>query len=156
MHAAIQVALVGLFLFFLSNPGRSPKWISKVAPGALQGGKSSNSDPSIEELYARLYEIVPERQHPDLDKAKALTIQFKQEVLKTESRLDYVQLLNLKAKIMTYLHQSTFFLPNDLDKELEIRAYIQRISQMLQGYLYQLFGTPFDDFGYSSMQDVVF
>lgn len=152
MHAAIQVLLVGLFLFFLSNPGRSPKWLSDIAPRTFQ---RKNADPSVEELYARLYEIVPERQHPDLDKAKALTIQFKQEVLKTESRMDYVQLLNLKAKIMTYLHQSTFFLPNDLDKELEIRAYIQQISQMLQGYLYQLFGTPFDDFGYSSMQDVV-
>jgi len=152
MHAGIQVLLVGLVLFFLSNPGRSDRLLQKVSPAFQRIG----SDASVDELYVKLYEIVPARQHPDLDKAKALTIRFKQEVLKTENRMDYIQLLNLKSKIMTYLHQSTFFLPNDLNKELEIRAYIQRISQMLQGYMYQLFGTPFDDFGYSSMSDLVY
>lgn len=153
MHAVIQVAIVGAILFFLANPKRSEPLLEKIAPSFRS---SYRSDPSIDELYNQLFEMIPKRHHEELEKAKKYTIQFKQEVLKKEGQIDYVKLLNLKSKIMTYLHQCTFFLPNDLNNELQIRAYIQKISLMLQGYLYQLFGTPFDDFGYTSMQDVVY
>jgi hypothetical protein len=151
MNSILIVVILFAAAFILSNPDRSKELVSKVAPILVR----SSSDSGIDELYRPLYELVPAKNHPEINKAKELTVQFKAECLLDPQQLDYVRLSALKSRIVAYLQRATFFLPNDLQKELELRGYIQKISMMLQQHLYQLFGMPFDTFGYSSMQDQI-
>lgn len=151
MNSILIVILLFTAAFILSNPGRSNELVSKIAPSLVR----SSSDPGIDELYSPIYELVPAKNHPEINRAKELTVQFKAECLLDSQQLDYVRLTALKSKIVAYLQRATFFLPNDLQKELELRGYIQKISLMLQQHLYQLFGMPFDSFGYTSMQDQI-
>lgn len=148
MKAYVFLGLALAVMFFLSNPEFLQRWF----PDRYNPLKTGAEDQSIQDLFKPLYELVPKSSHTDLDRAKKHLGRFKEQALAEGT--EYTKLMATKAKVIESLNQTTFFLPNDMDRELKIRGYIAYIDKMLQGYMYHLYGTPFDDFGYSSIQDV--
>ena len=146
MFLFVIISLVALFL--LSNRDRVPDWIPDKY---LHLAKTEKEDPSVRELLKPLYDIVPPTSHAYIDKAKKKLEKFKEQALTEGTQV--TDMMETKGKAVEYLNRTTFFLPNDLDREMKIRGYISHVDKMLQGYMYHLYGAPFDDFGYSSIQD---
>lgn len=144
MKQALIVIGIMVVAYLLSNPKEADRWIPTI-----QG----KGDPSIAEMYDPLYRLVPDKSHDNLDRAKTETMRFK--TMSMDPDANMVEMTRIKSHIMTYLNRCLFFLPNDLEKEVQIRTHIAHIEKLLQRYLYIRFGSPMDIFGYSSIFESV-
>lgn len=146
MRDAIIALLVLATLFALSNPALTKERLGKILPKGRQ--------PAVDDTLEGMGDLVPERNRPHIAEANKALSRFKAELAAGREKASFERLQRLKGRVMNQLYKATFFLPNDMDKEMKLRGKISHVENIMQSQLYYLFGQPFDTFSYTPYNEI--